>query len=161
MYQKLLQIRAKFNSGPDAAASAAKNRPVAIYDVKSIIEDPRMQSKPIKSWDVLHCSIRLNKEMEKYEILQHGKDLRRRRRKERSVDADWHSSLDTGENGAESEVTSDEESLEQQKLRQLSLIRSIERQMRTRIAREREKYASPNLHAGVLKIHEPRLKSLD
>lgn len=161
VYQKLLQIRAKFNSGPDAAASTAKNRPVTIYDVKSIIEDPRMQSKPIKSWDVLHCSIRLNKEIEKYKILQHRKDLRRRRRKERSVDADWHSSLDIGENGVESEVTSNKESLEQQKLRQLSLIRSIERQMRTRIAREREKYTSPNLHAGVLKIHEPRLKSLD
>lgn len=77
------------------------------------------------------------------------------------MDADWHSSLDTGENGAELEVTSNEESLEQQKLRQLSLIRSIERQIRTRIAREREKYASLNLYAGVLKIHKPRLKSLD
>lgn len=76
------------------------------------------------------------------------------------MDTDQNSDQSSEDNGTESEVTSDEESLEQQKVRQLSLIRDIEKQMRTRIARDGETYASLNLHAGVLRMHEPRLKGL-
>lgn len=60
---------------------------VQVYVVKDIIEDPAWKRKPMKSWDVGHCSVQLNKELEKYEILQHSRRILRKRKRGVSIDS--------------------------------------------------------------------------
>jgi hypothetical protein len=102
-----------------------------------------------------YCSIRLNKELEKYKILQHSRQISRKRKQSASIDSESEIC-----SAAEIELTSDNDSLEQQKEKQYKVVKQVEKQMRAGIEKDREKWGKPDVHEGILKMHEPRLRRL-
>ncbi|PVH90209.1 hypothetical protein DM02DRAFT_734681 [Periconia macrospinosa] len=145
----LLQTRRKLQMQkggaltPGQATDTLRKDPRPIYEIKDIIEDPAWKRKPMKSWDVGHCSIQLNKELENYEILQHSRRILRKRKRSATLDSDSEA-----DSHAEEELTSDDDSLEQQRRAQVRLVRQIERHMRAGIERDREKWGRADVHEG-------------
>jgi hypothetical protein len=156
LYRKLLDLRETFNTASEQVSHATGKQPGLIYEVKDIIEDPAWKRKPMKSWDVGHCSIQLNKELEKYEILQHSRRISRKRKRNTSLDSGSEADSNT-----DVELTSDDDSIEQQKRKQLQVVRQVERHMRAGIEKDRKKWNRPSVHEGILKMYEPRLKRLE
>jgi heme oxygenase len=60
LYRELLDLQQKFNATAAQTSSAMREDLVSVYEIKDIIEDPAWKRK-------------LNKELEKYEILQHSR----------------------------------------------------------------------------------------
>ncbi|KAF1977494.1 hypothetical protein BU23DRAFT_659940 [Bimuria novae-zelandiae CBS 107.79] len=106
LYRRLLDLQERFNATAELA-SHAKREPGPIYEIKDIIEDLAWTRKPMKNWDVCHCSIQLNKELEKYEILQHSRRISCKRKRNASFD-----SGSEADSHAEAELTSNDDSLE-------------------------------------------------
>ncbi|KAI1671853.1 hypothetical protein L13192_02712 [Pyrenophora tritici-repentis] len=86
LYLRLLDLQQQFNASTGQMSCAVKRDPVRVYEIKDIIEDPAWKRKPMRNWDVGHCSIQLNKELEKYEILQHSRRISRKRKRSASID---------------------------------------------------------------------------
>jgi hypothetical protein len=155
LYLRLLDLQQQFNTSAGQISCAVKRDPVRVYEIKDIIEDPAWKRKPMRSWNVGHCSIQINKELEKYEILQHSRRISRKRKRSASIDFGSEAS-----SSAEVELTSDDDSPEQQKRRQYKVVRQVEEQMRAGIEKNREKWGKPDVHEGILKMHEPRLRKI-
>ncbi|KIX92235.1 uncharacterized protein Z520_11981 [Fonsecaea multimorphosa CBS 102226] len=82
------------------------------------------------------CSIFLRQELEKYEALQHQRQLRRRSR--RNPRPDFHSDSEPDLSSASADETSDEESLGARRRRQGQVVKRMETKMRELMAAELE-----------------------
>ena len=161
LYQQLLQMgeMPENTSGNDIAAARAY---IIEYNIKSIIKDPSWKAGPVEHYKTVNsCSIRLNEELEKYELLQHYSQNKQHKRRNKIKQAiGFESDSDSAVNvSSDAEVTSDDDCLYQTKKRQAELIRKVEQRMHTLIAKDRERYkgTQPNLWEPVLKMHQPRL----
>jgi len=158
LYQQLLDMTEKFNSGIENA-SGASTKGLAIYDIQDLIERIDWIDRPFKSWDMSKCYIEMNKELEKYEVLQHHGQNLRRRRGGCKQDIESDSDMDSEANN-HSEMTSDDESLEQQKKRQVNVIRRIERRM-VMLPENQQAGCSGHAHNNwMLKQYTARLRKL-
>jgi hypothetical protein len=162
LYQELLSLTEQFNQQPDTVDHRQREAPVTVFEIREFIKDPFRIRGPLHSWDVGTCYVELSQALDEYELLQHHRrNLRRKQCTRNRPDYYSDSSTELGANNlAETDLTSDEESVEQQKSQQLVSIRQIKEQMDKVIAQRREKYQRPDLDAGTLKLLEPRLRRL-
>ncbi|KIX10720.1 uncharacterized protein Z518_01804 [Rhinocladiella mackenziei CBS 650.93] len=84
------------------------------------------------------CSIFLRQELEKYEILQHQRQDRRRRRGKKR--RDFHSDSESDLSSRSDDITSDEDSLEARRRRQGQVVKRMEARMRELMEREEKEW---------------------
>jgi hypothetical protein len=124
LYQELVHLREQWSSGVPAP-STSTTVPVLEFNIRSsnyVGPTPEWCSKK-RGWvtkpfekcqSAGECSVFLRQELEKYEVLQHGRNLRRSRRKTRALHPDFHSdsaSDSSARSSISTDATSDEESL--------------------------------------------------
>lgn len=86
-------------------------------------------------------------------IASEGRRRRRRSNSNLFVDANSDSDSVTIDSSG-SNITSDEEGIHQQKMRQIAVIKETQQRIRILVARDREQFRMPTLYQSLLEMHQ-------
>ena len=144
LYHELVRLRDAYD--PDSSPPITASAPVLEFNVQSSSQvrpamtiwcQRRREWRP-KRYDEIEtsfeCSLFVEQELEKFELLQHQGRRRRRARKEKALDVVVSASESEGDQ------TSDEEGLRAKRGRQGQVVQRVEARMRELMQRERQEW---------------------
>jgi hypothetical protein len=164
LYRQLQSLQLTYNNQAQPRGIRAADPSPPIYDIPDIIgyhmdRDPQ---GPMEGWNMTTCTGQIRKALEEYEIRQHYQQNLRCLRQRPSRPDDCSDSQPEPETGhdREDEMTSDEESLEQQQLQRVKYIQQIETQMYKCIGQDRKLWQQSGVHNPIIKLYAPQLRRL-
>ncbi|KAL2807989.1 hypothetical protein BJX63DRAFT_436566 [Aspergillus granulosus] len=154
LYEKLVHIADRFSQNPGTFAGKTKALPTPFCFSITVGEEPLLKAqRKIQGTVAQELCMQLSQALDEYEVLgSSGRVLRPRKRRRRPGQS--------ADNNTDAEMTSNEESIANQRDCLMGQILELEPKMRQVVTAEREQYWWPLLYGIYLKYLEPRLRQL-